>query len=63
MVGDLLAIVVPAWVAGSILTFWCLMLIRDDADFESHEIVWWPLTIAKFLFRTLWRALTEGWKP
>lgn len=29
----------------------------------AHRFIWWPITLFKFLLRTLWQALTTEWKP
>jgi hypothetical protein len=28
-----------------------------------YEVVWWPITLAKYLLKTLYLALFTGWKP
>ncbi len=50
-----LAIIAYCWFA---LVFWGFL----GPNAQIHNIVWWPLTLLKFLTRTLWQALTTGWK-
>lgn len=28
----------------------------------DYAAMWWPITLAKFLGRTLWQAITSGWR-
>jgi len=34
-----------------------------DFDISDHNVIWWPVTLFKFLVRTLWLSLTTGWRP
>lgn len=33
-----------------------------SGDIEAHDAIWWPLALFKFLIKTLWKALTTGWR-
>ena len=38
----------------------CLMAAPN---LDDHDVIWWPLTLIKFLWRSFYRALTTGWRP
>ena len=60
-----MAAIAPWLLAGLIvwLIIAAIYMYVDGFEAEAHDIVWWPLTLLKFLVRTFWRALTTGWRP
>lgn len=54
------AFIVLSFIGYSLGAVLCLMAAPYPDD---HDVVWWPLTLVKFLWRTFYRALTTGWRP
>lgn len=53
----------PAIIAAALWLYVLLGGLAYAITGRVHDAVWWPLAIVKFLWRTLYRAVTEGWRP
>lgn len=53
-----LIVALVVWILGAIFT-----MMASPFGTEDHDIIWWPLTLVKFLWRTFWRALSRDWRP
>lgn len=51
-----IALYVYIVILASVSVFWA------HGDIEAHDAIWWPLTLFKFLVKTLWKTLTTGWR-
>jgi len=40
-----------------------ILCLMAAPDLDDHDVIWWPLTLIKFLWRSFYRALTTGWRP